>query len=347
MKLIKAVIATSLIVACAVVSYGFWFYQSPADSSLSAKKIPYVVNRDARPKEIARDLESLGIINNRTAFFVIGKITKAFGTVRAAEYELSPAMAPKQIFKIIQSGIGIHRELLVREGENIYQVAATFEAMDLGKKEMILKLMKNSEVIKAFALGHEASSGEIRSLEGYLLPNTYYFEKKDHAVVVLKRMVDAFLKNWTPEFEARARELGLTRYQVVTLASMIEKETGAIAERPIISSVFHNRLQKKMRLQSDPTTIYGIWDRYTGNIKKIDLQTPTEYNTYTRAALPVGPISNPSTDAIHAALYPEQTEYLYFVSKNDGSHLFSKNYDDHRSAVNKFQIQPNRAPRKN
>jgi UPF0755 protein len=124
------------------------------------------------------------------------------------------------------------------------------------------------------------------------------------------------------------------------MASVIEKETGASFERPIISSVFHNRLKKKMRIQSDPTVIYGIWERYTGNIRRTDLQTKTEYNTYTIPALPIGPISNPHPDSIRAALYPADSEFLYFVSKNDGTHVFSKTYQEHSDWVRKTQLNP-------
>ena len=121
---------------------------------------------------------------------------------------------------------------------------------------------------------------------------------------------------------------------------MIEKETGAAEERPIISSVFHNRLTKRMRLQSDPTTIYGMWDHYEGKIHKSDLLAPTEYNTYTVPALPVGPISNPHAESIHAALYPAETPYLYFVSRNDGTHVFSRTYAEHNQWVQKLQVDP-------
>ncbi len=153
-------------------------------------------------------------------------------------------------------------------------------------------------------------------------------------------MVDAFIRSWTPEHEARAKEIGLTRKQVVTLASMVEKETGAAFERPIVASVFFNRLKKKMRLQSDPTTIYGMWKDYKGNIHRSDLLRPTEYNTYTIPGIPIGPIANPNPDSVKAVLYPADTDYLYFVSKNDGTHFFSKTYGEHNDRVKKTQLDP-------
>jgi UPF0755 protein len=155
---------------------------------------------------------------------------------------------------------------------------------------------------------------------------------------ILKAMVKRFQSAWGPNDEQKARELGLTRDQVITLASIVEKETGAPEERPIIAGVFHNRLAKKMRLQSDPTTIYGIWSKYKGNLHKSDLLDPTPYNTYTVPALPAGPISNPGAEAIRATLNPAVHHYLYFVSKNDGTHIFTGTYEDHSKAVTQFQI---------
>jgi UPF0755 protein len=134
--------------------------------------------------------------------------------------------------------------------------------------------------------------------------------------------------------------LGLSRREVIILASVVEKETGAGFERPMIASVFYNRLKKKMRLQSDPTTIYGIWENYSGNLRRSDLLQKTPYNTYAIPALPAGPISNPNPESIKAVLYPAETEYLYFVSKNDGTHIFSKTYAEHAAHVRETQLDP-------
>jgi UPF0755 protein len=160
---------------------------------------------------------------------------------------------------------------------------------------------------------------------------------------MLQTMVKKYRTSWAQlkeRFRTQIASLGLTEHQIVTLASMIEKETGAPEERPIISSVFFNRLRKKMRLQSDPTTIYGIWESYTGNIHRQDLLNPTPYNTYTVPALPIGPIGNPGMLALEAALNPSRSEYLYFVSKNEGRHSFSRTLQEHNSAVRKFQLDP-------
>jgi UPF0755 protein len=289
-----------------------------------------------RPREIAYALEKEGVIRFADLFYWVGRFTGGWSGIKAADYELSPSMSPLQIFQIFKSGIGIQHSLLIREGDNLYRVAEAFEKQGLGTRAGILKLLKSPEVIAAVGLQSEG----IRSLEGYLYPNTYFYDKRETPLNLLKRMVDAFLHTWTPEVEARAREIGLSRKQVVTLASMVEKETGASFERPVIASVFFNRMKKRMKFQSDPTTAYGLGDFFAGDLTRADLHKKTEYNTYTLPGLPVGPIANPNPESVRAVLYPADTDFLYFVSKNDGTHMFSKTYGDHSLWVRKLQLDP-------
>ena len=150
-------------------------------------------------------------------------------------------------------------------------------------------------------------------------------------------MVARFRENYTEEITFQAHKAGLTEYQVITLAAMIEKETGIAEERRLISAVFHNRLKQGMKLQSDPTVIYGIYESYNGNLTRKNLLTPSPYNTYTKIGYPAGPIANPGKPSLEAAVNPAPVDYLYFVSRNDGSHYFSNNYRDHINAVNRYQ----------
>ena len=318
------------------VFYLYHFGNAPFDQGGSTKKVEFDLLKGMHPREIAQALERQGITSNANAFFWFGKLTGSWAGIKAADYELDPSMAPSLIFKTFRSGIGIQHALLIHEGDNIYQVAQSFMESELPDRKDALKLLTSPEMIQAVGLGDEG----IRSLEGYLYPNTYFYDKREASANLIRRMVEAFLRTWTPEFDARAKELGLTRKQVVILASMLEKETGAPFERPIVASVFFNRLKKKMRLQSDPTTIYGIWTHYDGNIHRSDLTHPTEYNTYTLPSLPIGPISNPNPDSIKAVLYPADTDFLYFVSKNNGTHVFSKTYGEHTEWVKKTQLDP-------
>jgi UPF0755 protein len=327
-----------LIPAFLAAAYGLGnhYFETPLNEAAKERKVAFELTRGMSPHTISEALERSGVIGSSTLFYWLGKWNRSWGGIKAAEYELSPSWSPRQIFKVLQSGVGIQRALLIREGDNLYQVADAFAALQLSDKKSILELLRSKELLAALGLGSEG----VASLEGYLLPNTYFFDKRETPEHLVRRMVEAFLKSWTPEYEARTRELGFSRREVVILASIVEKETGAGFERPMIASVFHNRLKKKMRLQSDPTTIYGIWEHYSGNLRRSDLQTQTPYNTYAIPALPAGPISNPNPESIKAVLYPAETEYLYFVSKNDGTHVFSKTYGEHAAHVRATQLDP-------
>ncbi len=294
------------------------------------------VRKGQGPSEVTKMLTQGGAISDPETFQLVGRIGRQWKRIRAGEYQVTAGMSPMQIFGVLASGISIKHPITVREGENIFEVAADMEAKKLVSKEEFLKLCHDPRLIAALKL----DTGAAKSLEGYLFPETYFFNKAQSPEEMVRQMVKRFSQGWGEKEQSRARQLGLTQHQVITLASMIEKETGAQTERPLISSVFHNRLHKKMKLQSDPTTIYGIWDRYKGNLHKSDLLDPTPYNTYTVAALPIGPIGNPGSEAIQAALFPQDSEFLFFVSHNDGTHEFTRSLADHVSAVKKFQLDP-------
>lgn len=177
------------------------------------------------------------------------------------------------------------------------------------------------------------------NLEGYLFPETYHFDKNTDERAIVKTMVDTFKRRaLKPEYLDRARELGFSFHKIITLASLIEKETGREDERELISAVFHNRLRKNMRLQCDPTVIYAL-KNFDGNLRKKDLGIDSPYNTYRYAGLPPGPIANPGLESIRAALYPASANYIYFVSKQNGSHEFSSALADHNRAVRKYQLK--------
>ena len=213
----------------------------------------------------------------------------------------------------------------------MYQVADVLVAKGMIENTFeFLKACKDKDFVKSLGLSTD-------TVEGYLYPNTYSISKKTEAREIIKIMVKEFNKVFTEDYEKRALELRFTKDQIVVLASIIEKETGASSERPLISSVFHNRIKTNMKLQSDPTTIYGVWETYKGNLTKKDLNTYSPYNTYYNYGLPKGAIASPGKDAILAALYPESSNYLYFVSKNDGTHVFSSSYRDHNRAVFEYQ----------
>jgi UPF0755 protein len=308
-------------------------------SSDPATESTVLIARGTGPSEIARQLESGKVISSAEDFVLVGRLLRKWKIIRMGEYLVSSAMSPLEIFALLGSGKSLQHLVTIREGANMYEIAEALEKEGLAERDRVLSLCRDSEFMKA--QGFEAPLPP--SLEGYLFPETYSFTRVETPEQMLGAMIRKYRAVWEQmkaKHSARLLALGLSEHQVITLASVIEKETGAHEERPMISSVFHNRLRKKMRLQSDPTTIYGMWERYTGNIHRQDLLTPTPFNTYTIPALPIGPISNPGFQSIEAALNPVESEYLFFVSQNDGRHVFTKSFGEHTAAVKKFQLDP-------
>jgi UPF0755 protein len=218
----------------------------------------------------------------------------------------------------------------------MHQIAEAIEQQGIGSKTEFMQFATSPASALSFKIAAD-------TLEGYLFPDTYFFPKGMSAESLAASMVERFENQFLPEWRVRADELKLSIHEVVTLASIIEKETGEASERPIISSVFHNRLKKNMRLESDPTVIYGIED-FDGNITRKHLKTATPYNTYTMKGLPPGPIANPGGASIQAALYPAKTDFLFFVSRKDRTHQFSTTIDEHNAAVRKYQLKRRRRP---
>jgi UPF0755 protein len=220
---------------------------------------------------------------------------------------------------------------VIPEGTNVAQVGEIVERAGLSSKEAFIEAACDPHLAEALGI-------EGRSLEGYLFPETYHFHKGVTPEQMIRKMVSQFHVVFNSRWIARAKEQGFSVHEVVTLASIVEKETAKSDERPLIASVFLNRLKKRMRLESDPTVIYGI-ENFDGNITRKDLQSNTPYNTYRIKGLPPGPISNPGKASMEAVLYPTNEPYLYFVSKNDGSHHFSSTFSEHRRMVRKYQLR--------
>lgn len=268
-----------------------------------------------------------GLIPDKRLFHYYAKYKNVMTKFRAGDFTIPRGSNMSQVLDTLVYGQPNLTSITIPEGKNMYEIAKLLEAAGITSEKEFLDAVQNPDLISKLEI-------QANSLEGYLYPETYRFAPNTPAKVVAKSMIDLF--------DAKTKDLGfqhpfLNRHQVIILASVVEKETGAKFERPMIAGVFTNRLKKRMRLQSDPTTVYGIWLRYKGNIKKSDLLELTPYNTYKIPALPQGPISNPSLEAIQAVLTPAQHDFLYFVSKNDGTHVFSKTYQDHEKAVDDFQ----------
>jgi UPF0755 protein len=285
---------------------------------------------------VSARLEALGLIKEKTRFKLLARITGSDKALKAGESRLSAGMTPLQILDALVSGKAHLYRLTIPEGYNLDQIAEAVERQGLGSKAAFMQFAANPATAQSFHIAAE-------TLEGYLFPDTYLFPKGISAESVVAKMVKRFEDQFLPEWQMRAKELKLSVHEVVTLASIIEKETGEASERPIISSVFHNRLKKNMRLESDPTVIYGI-ENFDGNITRKHLKTATPYNTYVIRGLPPGPIANPGSASILAALYPAETDFLFFVSKKDRTHQFSTTIDEHNAAVRKYQLKRRRKP---
>jgi len=279
----------------------------------------------------ANHLQQANLIKSKLKFIIIARINGLDKHLKAGEYLLSAAMPPRQILENMVKGAVTLHKFTVPEGFSIAQIAVLVENAGFGSKIDFIKTATDPVLVAE--KGIEASS-----LEGYLFPDTYFFPRDITMNKIISTMLNRFWSVFTTEWELRAKDLGFTVHQIVTLASIIEKETGTAAERPIISSVFHNRLKKKMRLESDPTVIYGI-KNFDGNLTRKHLSTHTPYNTYKIKGLPAGPIANPGRASLEAALFPAKTEFIYFVSKKDYTHHFSKTLKEHNQAVRKYQLR--------
>jgi UPF0755 protein len=283
-------------------------------------------------QQVAALLERERLIKSRSVFVLFGKSQSAERKVHAGEYELNPGMTPAEILSKLLNGQVLLHPLTIPEGLTVAQIADLVSQQGLTDRVEFLRLAKDRAFIASLGIKAE-------TLEGYLYPNTYKFPRAVKAREVLATMVEQLRQVVGSDLLARMQELKMTMHEVLTLASVIEKETGSGGERPEISAVFHNRLKKHIPLQSDPTVIYGL-PAFDGNLHKKDLSSPSPYNTYRVQGLPPGPIANPGIQAIRATLYPSDSRSLYFVSRNDGTHQFSTTLIEHNQAVEKYQKRP-------
>ncbi len=290
----------------------------------------FVVQPGQGLRSISEKLHKMGILTHPFKFRLFAQMKGYDKRIRAGEYLLTASMTPTQILDIFTSGKILLHRVTVPEGYTQKQIASVLARVGLVSVNEFLEATTDGGLLNTLKI-------EADSFEGYLFPDTYYFPRGITSQKIISIMVNRFRSQFKPEWEKQADKFGWSVHEVVTLASIIEKEAGVVAEQTIISSVFHNRLKKKMRLQSDPTVIYGIKD-FDGNLTRNHLNTPTPYNTYRIGGLPPGPIANPGAAAIESALYPADTGYIFFVSKKDRTHKFSKTIKEHNQAVRKYQL---------
>jgi UPF0755 protein len=294
------------------------------------KETLFVIEPGQSMKQIADNLESRNLIPSALVFRAYARYQKAAHRIPAGEHLVSLPASPVQILNQLRKGrIKLYR-LTVPEGLTMEETAALAAASGFCGKEHFLSLCRDPDFITDLGIPSH-------TLEGFLFPETYFFQKTTRCRQVIEKMVTMFFTVYISQWKKRAEDLGFSLQEIITLASLIEKEAAVPSERPLISSVFHNRLKKGMRLQSDPTVIYGD-PEFQGRIRTRHLQRKTDYNTYQMHGLPKGPIANPGAKAIEAALFPADSDYLYFVSRNDKTHYFSKTLAEHNRAVRKYQL---------
>lgn len=296
-------------------------------------EVVYEVTQGKVFSKVTAELLEMGLIRNGTLFNIYARIKGEASKLKVGEYALRKNMTPGEILAVITSGKSIGHPFTVAEGLTIYEISDLYAEKGFGTKEDFMNAVTDPEFIKGL-LGQE-----YETLEGYLFPETYQITKFTSTKELIQNMVRRYQEVYK-EVIAQSQIQGLSEHQIVTLASIVEKETGLPEDRTKISSVFHNRLNKGMMLQTDPTIIYGLAQQ-TGKIipkiSKSDITNPTKYNTYTFKGLPPGPISNPGRAALLATVQPEKTDYLFFVSRNDGTTAFTVELGDHNKAVQKFQ----------
>jgi UPF0755 protein len=317
------VLVSALLLAVFVYSYMF-FTRSPQSGSVDIR-----IEQGESFSAVARKLREHKVVSNERLFSLWARYSGLEKKIQWGLYRFELPLSPAEVLNRMVLGKGLFHRVTIPEGLTVREIGDLLAKMAIVKEEQFLAAAKDPGLLSFLGL-QEAG------LEGYLFPNTYHFTPETPAREIILTMTEQFRKNFEPLMGRRKEENGLTPHQIVTLASIIEKETGLEAERPLVAAVFHNRLRRKMPLQSDPTVIYGLKD-FNGNLTRKDLLDGSPYNTYRIPALPPGPICNPGLSSLKAALYPAAAPFLYFVSKNDGTHLFSETLESHNLAVKTYQ----------
>jgi UPF0755 protein len=315
---------------------GYWIYRGihqPYKGYAETETFVEIPPGTSTPA-MARALANAGVVQNAEIFRITVWMRGAGRRLQAGEYRFDRAMTPAEVVDRVARGDVFLRPVTFREGLTIRQMAEIFADQGFGSREDFVAAAGKAAAIRDV-------DPAATDLEGYLFPDTYTLPRRTTAAQLVERMTARFEKTLTPAIRAQAAARGLSVRQLVTLASLVEKETAKAEERPLVAAVYANRLNIGMGLQCDPTVIYALEraGRYTGNLTRADLQFDSPYNTYRYAGLPPGPIAAPGQASLQAAASPADVPYLYFVSRNDGSHAFAATLDEHNQNVHRWQVQ--------
>lgn len=296
-----------------------------------SQPIPFNIEKGESLSRISQNLSQIGVIRSKhlfkwtTILFGKGKL------IKIGNYSIKPKISIYQLINVLSKGRTIMLQVTIPEGLRMTEIFELLKRTGYKNSGDYQAVVDDHQFLE-----HLNIPGNIKMLEGFLFPDTYKISQRASEKIIIKTLVNTFLKRIPKDFAEQAKAADLSFYEAIILASIIEKETGSADERTLISSVFHNRLRKNMKLQTDPTVIYGIAN-FDGNLTKRQLREGNPYNTYTNFGLPPTPIANPGLESLLAAVKPAKTKYLFFVAKGNGKHKFSVNYRSHVNAVRKYQ----------
>ena len=330
MSIIKEILLWLLFILLIVAGLFTYYARTP----IPLERTPFVfsLKQGSGLKSAAHQIQQSGGLNNEWLFVLLARGLRKATQIKPGNYQLEHEVTPLQLLNMISKGQVEHSSLTIIEGSTFKELREILNAESTLRHDS--HALSDSELLKRIGASEPFA-------EGLFFPDTYNYDRGSSDIVVLKRAYQLMQRNLQENWKKRDADLPFeTPYQALILASIVEKETGQASDRPMIASVFINRLRKNMRLQTDPTVIYGMGDKFDGNLRKRDLTRDTPYNTYTRDGLTPSPIALPGLASLQAALHPAQSRALYFVARGDGSSQFSSTLVEHNNAVNEYQIKP-------
>ena len=339
MKFIRSALLVAIILVTTFVAFQYWTFIRP-HPELNGTAVLNVWP-GARSADIYKQLRAKNVDISELNFKIWARASRVGSKLRKGEYVIDLKWSHSKILGHVLYGLPLLHSFTVKEGLNIYDIENIYQgAFPKLTDAQFQALARSPKRLEKMGIPVSKLPSKVRSLEGFLFPETYAYQIYDSAEMLIEAQLNQFQRRAMPILQDHpwAKESdGI--FRLVTLASIVEKESGDVAEQPIVASVFWNRIKKNMRLESDPTIIYPLLPLFDGNIRKSDIQTKNDYNTYRMKGLPRGPISNPGESAIRAVVNPAQTDYLFFVAKGDGTHVFSKDYATHHKFVQQYILK--------
>jgi UPF0755 protein len=327
-KAINKILLYVLLLSCTVVViFGAWLFiyaSAPINSGKAATVLVDIPTETSFIKA-TEILDRAGLVDNKPLFYSLAVVKKATRVIRAGEYEFATSLSPSELIDKLIRGDVKKYAVIIYEDDSLKKVAARLKESKLIDEKIFFELAGDRAFLSSMGIGGP-------SIEGYLFPDTYFLNRSMTTKQIMKMMVNGFWMKISPEMIKQAAKKGLTLHQFVTFASLIGKESGYSAEKPMIAAVFYNRLKRGMPLQSDPTAVYDLRN-FNGKVLRSHYRRESPYNTYLIRGLPPGPIGNPGLDSFRAVLNPAAVNYLYFVARGDGTHFFSSSFNEHVAAI--------------